>query len=138
MSVRHNIRDLINVPFLDKGRDFHVGLDCWGLVLEVSRRLGHELPDFARKESCQDALITQEQMQGELRSSRWKQVVTPEVGDLVAMALEPYWPDAVSHFGVYLGEDEFIHTLSGHNVALNQLSDMFYRNKIKGYFRWNG
>ena len=38
--------DLIGVPFVDGGRDAKSGLDCWGLVKEVFRRQGYEVPDY--------------------------------------------------------------------------------------------
>lgn len=38
-------QDLVGVPYLPCGRDPGVGLDCFGLVLAVQRRMGHPVPD---------------------------------------------------------------------------------------------
>ena len=43
------ISDLIGVPFVSRGRDPKIGLDCWGLVMEIGRRMGKNIPDFYRK-----------------------------------------------------------------------------------------
>ena len=40
-----NVTDLIGVPFVEFGRDIHAGLDCYGLAIEIEKRLGKELKD---------------------------------------------------------------------------------------------
>ena len=40
------LNDLIGGRFVNGGRSVAKGLDCWGLVMEVFRRYGVELPDF--------------------------------------------------------------------------------------------
>lgn len=42
--------DLIGVPFLDGGRDPKKGLDCYGLAIEVYRRMGKSLIDIQNLE----------------------------------------------------------------------------------------
>lgn len=39
------VDDLLRVAFREGGRDPAVALDCWGLVVEVRRRLGLPTPD---------------------------------------------------------------------------------------------
>lgn len=39
------VADLIGVPFVEFGRDCKKGLDCYGLAIEVERRLGKKLKD---------------------------------------------------------------------------------------------
>ena len=38
--------DLIGVPFKNQGRDKNIGLDCYGLVMEVYKKLGIQLPEY--------------------------------------------------------------------------------------------
>lgn len=40
-----DIADLIGVPFVEFGRDVKNGLDCYGLAIEVEKRLGKTLKD---------------------------------------------------------------------------------------------
>ena len=38
--------DLIGVPFKNRGRDKNTGLDCYGLVMEVYKKIGIQLPEY--------------------------------------------------------------------------------------------
>ena len=40
-----DVNDLLGVPYIDNGRDIESGLDCYGLALEVEKRLGKHLHD---------------------------------------------------------------------------------------------
>ena len=40
-----DVSDLIGVPFVEFGRDKENGLDCYGLAIEVEKRLGKDLKD---------------------------------------------------------------------------------------------
>jgi cell wall-associated NlpC family hydrolase len=41
-----NIQDLIGVPYKHRGRDYRSGLDCWGLVVTIYKRLGLAIRDL--------------------------------------------------------------------------------------------
>ena len=41
-----DVHDLIGKPFVSGGRDVEIGMDCWGLVMEIYMRYGVRLPDF--------------------------------------------------------------------------------------------
>ena len=49
-----NFNDLIGVPFKNRGRDIQDGFDCYGLVKEVYRRYGHEIPEYDRQYNYDD------------------------------------------------------------------------------------
>ena len=38
--------DLIGTPFANHGRDVKQGLDCYGVVREVYRRYGYDVPEY--------------------------------------------------------------------------------------------
>ena len=40
-----DVNDLIGVPFVEFGRSVEYGLDCYGLCIEVEKRLGKKLTD---------------------------------------------------------------------------------------------
>ena len=46
MDKTINYADLIGVQFKNRGRDITSGVDCYGLVMEVYRRFGIDLPEF--------------------------------------------------------------------------------------------
>jgi cell wall-associated NlpC family hydrolase len=132
-SLSHLVSDLIGVPFVDDGRDV-TGLDCWGLAMLVLARLGKQIPDYRVRCDATDEISTL--VETAKTDSRWKQVETPIPGDLVAIRADSRIPDAVQHFGVYIGEGRFIHILVNHGVAIARISDRFWIRKIAGYYRW--
>lgn len=46
MSECFEVTDLIGAPFVHGGRDVERGVDCFGLLIEMHRRKGQEIPDF--------------------------------------------------------------------------------------------
>jgi cell wall-associated NlpC family hydrolase len=127
-------RDLVGIPFVDGGRDPATGLDCWGIVMAAMRKLGKEVPDF--KISCwavRDiagafaiAVLDFEKAEG------------PAEGTIVAMAQDPEHPDTVQHFGVCIGGGRFLHAMEKIRSCAPRLDHPFWKNRIRGYYRWTG
>ncbi|HSW39595.1 MAG TPA: NlpC/P60 family protein, partial [Acidobacteriota bacterium] len=127
--MSHLVNDLIGVPFVDDGRDLS-GLDCWGLVMLVLARMGKQIPDYRVRCDATDEIS---QLVDDARASAaWKPVAAPAPGDLVAIRADSRIPDAVQHFGVYLGEGRFIHVMQKHGVAIVRISDRFWNRRIEG------
>jgi len=130
-----SIQDLIGKPFVDGGRG-PAGYDCYGLVMEVMRRYGIALPDYGC--SCLDrhdpaAIAAACAAAG----PHWTQIPTPEPGCLVAIAY-PY-PGLISHVGVVIAADRFIHTRAATGgVTIDRLSSPAWRKRIRGYWRYVG
>lgn len=100
----------------DKGR----GTDCSGMVLAVYRDVaGVMLP----RNSAQQAEFS--------RSIRKKDVKT---GDLVFFATGKN-PDRVSHVGIMLDADRFIHASSTKGVVISSVSSPYYVRTFKKYGR---
>lgn len=74
MPELKDFRDLIGVPFMWGGRDPAVGLDCWGLFMEVQRRFGFAVPDVDIY--CADVLTIHRTAQRQIRDY-WKRVPAP-------------------------------------------------------------
>jgi cell wall-associated NlpC family hydrolase len=129
----YEIADLIGIPFVDEGRDPATGLDCWGLFVLAQKCLGNIVPDF--KVSC----FNTEGITGffEIARESWTPVEVPVPGDAVLMTLDPFMPNMIQHFGVYLGRGRFLHTLQKTHSHLSRIDDRFYKNKIRGFYRWN-
>lgn len=99
--VQHD--DLLSAPFAWGGRDPKQGLDCWGLVMEVRRRVGLETPDPFKRVSEEDAEYHRA-FSAEvyaLFSTQWSRVRTPvQPGDVVEL---PSYAGQASHAGVVVG-----------------------------------
>jgi cell wall-associated NlpC family hydrolase len=140
MSSQPSFSDLIGIAFLDLGRDPAKGLDCWGLVLEVMRRLGHTVPDYAVPTS-EDAEATARHLERALQGGLWRRLEqheTPHVGDILAMETFPELPGVVSHFGVFIGEGRIIHAIRKHSVSTPKLRHVNLFGKPAGWYRWLG
>lgn len=128
------IQDLIGKPFVDGGRG-PAGYDCYGLVMEVMRRYGIELPDYGL--SCLDRAPAAIDAACASAGQDWTKIGTPEPGCLVAIAY-PH-PGHISHVGVVIGPDRFIHTRSRTGgVTLDRLSSPAWQKRIRGYWRYAG
>ncbi len=125
-------RELIGIPFVNEGRDPATGLDCWGLVMEAMRKRGLEVPDF--KVNC----FASKEIDGTytIAIRDWQKIEGPEEGAVVAMANDPEAPEAVTHFGVCIGGNRFLHTLEKIKSCTMRLDDPFWSRKIRGFYKW--
>ena len=91
--------DLIGVPFVRGGRDTSTGLDCYGLVIEMNRRLGVDIPDFASPGSLEAV----EELIGR-NKGRWRKV-DPCPGATLLFRVEGY----LAHVGIMLSPVKMLH-----------------------------
>ncbi|GMB00240.1 NlpC/P60 family protein [Pelosinus sp. IPA-1] len=124
----HPIDKLIGKPFVNGGRGPD-SYDCWGLVCEVFKMYGIELPDY--KISCEDVSL----IDGEINEqrNRWCRCEgEPPVPALVVMRFN----QAVfcNHTGVYIGDGRFIHTAEKMGVHIDHIDSPAWRRKIEGLY----
>lgn len=120
------VKDLVGIPYKDHGRDSS-GMDCYGIVIEVLRRIGINVPDvFYRDTNIDTNKITMEILEKGIPNTK---LDNPEEGAVVEILVmgQP------SHVGVCLGDGTFIHALKKIGVVIEPLSR--YRHKIKGFYR---
>jgi len=125
------VDDLVGIPFVNGGRDIRIGLDCWGLVMEVFKRYGVELPDFkldAFAFTAIDALIGEATV-----SQSWEEVYKPCNGDAPLVVLMRIHPVLVTHAGVFIGQNKIIHTMENTNTVISRVG--IIGNHIVGYYR---
>jgi cell wall-associated NlpC family hydrolase len=86
--------------------------DCSGFTLQVFRSIGIELPRTAAQQCKRGTRVKRSQL---------------ETGDLVFFNTRGY----VSHVGIYIGNDRFIHASSGAgHVTESSLNENYYNNRF--------
>ena len=120
--------DLIGVPFLDGGRDPKIGLDCWGLALEVFRRHGITLPDFAIPALAFDLVGAEIERQKPV----WRRLIQPESPSVIVMRFNSV--TCCNHCGVYIGFGQFIHTRERVGVCIDRIMSPSWARRIDGYY----
>lgn len=119
--------DLIGIPFRYGGRG-DGAFDCYGLVMELHKRRGIELPDYL---SPKDKGVIASMMASQV--TLWRKVEEPEVGDVILMRIGIF----NCHVGVLLDDGEFIHTYEASGgVCIESLSG--WDRRIEGYYRYEG
>jgi cell wall-associated NlpC family hydrolase len=121
--------DLLGVPFVD-GRRGPDGYDCWGLVREVFRRYGVELPDY--KLCCRDSEGFNGLYAAEL--SRWTRREAPDIPIPAVVAIRFNHPVFVNHVGVYIGDSKFLHTREKTGVVIERTDAPYWRRIIEGFY----
>jgi cell wall-associated NlpC family hydrolase len=129
-----DITGLVGIPFVSRGRDVNTGLDCWGLVIEVLKRIDINVPDFYV--DAHDATsIADIKMVFE---SKWEKIPKPEIGVVVGMNLDrSCMPEITQHYGVCIDRRRFIHTIENQGVIITRFDHKFFKNIIEGYYKWS-
>lgn len=125
--------DYIRIPFLERGRDRAVGVDCWGLVrLVYADRLGVELPTLTGYSDLKDR-ISIAQIIGEESASWWS----------VAPGFERIYDVAVfkmvgrpMHVGIVVKPGVMLHSEQGKGTHISEYSkDLHWSNRLEGFYR---
>lgn len=123
------IDDLLGVRFKNHGRSIEEGFDCYGLAIEVSRRLGHELYDLWYKKSSTETFSENYEEMCKKMSSKIEETSVQELGNLILFAEN----GRMTHIGVILEENIFIHA-DYQGVRVMRIDD-YYRKEWKVY-KW--
>lgn len=101
---------------------------CYGLCMEVCRRIGIDLPDYrslAIEISNQDKI--------KKYKTRFQKIDQPRAGDLVlirSMNSEKF------HVAVMIERSRFMQATREHGVFSARLNHPLYRDRIEGIYRW--
>ena len=123
------IYDYIGIPYKNKGRDL-AGCDCFGLVkMFYKQELFIYLPeyDYSDAEDAEDASRTLINGRGE-----WKEVTKPAFGDVIMLNVA----GLPVHIGVVLEHRRMLHSLKGHNSAIELYDGFRWKNRIEGFYRY--
>ena len=95
-------KDLIGIPFRLHGRSPEDGLDCYGLVMEVYRRMGIDLFDYDYDDSPRN---TGADLFEEHKAHEFSEVVgPPQEGDVVVLG-----NGMGTHCGVFVRGNRVLH-----------------------------
>lgn len=123
--------DLVCKPYADFGRGPEA-YDCYGVVIEVFRRAGHEFPDWGslRWKACRQIA---ERIAGHM--AEFEPIEKPQILDLVLMWRER--ADVCDHLGVMVERGYFLHTTT-EGVQCCRVDDPNWQGRISGFYRWKG
>lgn len=121
--------DLLSIPFGYGGRDLSSGfLDCYGVVVEMSKRNGKILPERSISE---DHMLIHALMAAQI--STWKKIPNPVAGSIVLLKIRR----VPCHIGYMINEFEFIHAWEGTGGAVvERLSE--WERRVEGFYEYVG
>lgn len=121
--------DLIGTPFVYGGRSVEQGgLDCYGVVLEMSRRNGKALPERSVSE---DHTLIHALMASQMNV--WRKLDAPVPGCAVLIRLKK----VPCHVGYLINNYEFLHAWEGSGgVVKERLTD--WEKRIEGFYEYVG
>ncbi len=108
---------LAGTPYVFGGSNAE-GFDCSGFIHHVYSKTGTE--------------ITRQSSQGYYDRSYY--IDSPQPGDLVFF--ENTYIQGISHMGIYIGDDQFIHASDPNGVEIAKLSDAYYQKHFAAFKRF--
>ncbi|GEM45163.1 LysM peptidoglycan-binding domain-containing protein [Deinococcus cellulosilyticus] len=109
---------LLNLPYIYGGNDPLRGLDCSSFTLLVMQQAGVRLPRTSMEQSQVGQPIDRQEMQE---------------GDLIFFDTLGH---GVSHVGIYLGDNQFIHANSYlERVSIDDVTNTYYARRVVGVRR---
>lgn len=100
--------------------------DCIGLCLEVSSRVGVEIPalvSYTEPSEIHNAITNGKEL--------FTQLKAPVDNVLVLLQIHPKF---VTHIGFVLKHPYFIHIMPRRQVAIERLDSTIWKHRVRGYF----
>lgn len=120
--------DLLGKPFKYGGRG-PAEYDCYGLVLELHRRAGVQIPDYGSSDdpTKQGELFT-------IGTGEFKKIILPRPLDIPVFRVA----DGLWHCGVIVdGYKRFVHIMESCSVVVEELESPAWQNRLQGVYRWS-
>jgi len=112
-SIIKNAKEMLGVSYYYGGISPKTGFDCSGLVYYLHKKQGIKLPRTTK---------------GQLQRVRKIRKSALRPGDLVFFAINKR---KVSHVGIYLGDNKFIHSPStGKSVKITSMTSNYWRSRF--------
>lgn len=126
--------NLIGLPYQSHGRSF-AGVDCFGLIkLAGNDIFDWDMPALLEYDSAMDFKSVNDHIQKQ--KERFTEVAFEErkEGDIITFKIGGY----VCHVGFIIDSRKMLHTLAGHNSAIEDYTRLLWNKRIDGVFRWKG
>ncbi|MGL4800184.1 MAG: NlpC/P60 family protein [Cellulosilyticaceae bacterium] len=108
----------IGTPYVWGGNDLNRGVDCSGFTQEVYEAFDIPISRVSYMQATDGMNISKENLR---------------TGDLVFFDTEGTNNGSISHVGIYMGNDQFVHSDSTRGVSVSKLTSPYYtRNYVKG------
>jgi cell wall-associated NlpC family hydrolase len=125
-----DISKFIGIPYKPKGSSWD-GVDCLGLVGLFHKEVnGLLLPDWSslysnpRDFAKSNQLICQEK-------SAFIAIHSPRQGDIITLRIGQW----TCHLGIWIDESTMLHSLDGHDSAIERLDSPSWKHRINGFYR---
>lgn len=133
-KIEEVVEQLVGIPYKHNGRSKE-GVDCWGVVYLFFKGLGVEIP---LDDGEYISLEWYKKDPGRYR--RALQSLGEEVGHYRNLKLLdiPYfrlYRNVVTHTGILVDEEHFLHVLIDKEVSLGRINRRFWRRKYAGGIR---
>ncbi len=113
--IINTAKSYIGIKHKFGGKDKN-GLDCSGLVYLTFKEFGIELPCSSQEQSRYGNIIADKK--------------SLKRGDFVFFIRNYETKDLITHIGIYLGNDEMIHTSSKRGVIISNINDSYWIDKF--------
>lgn len=104
--------------------------DCLGIIqLIYKSQFNVELPDYVRADVNQKELasiVIKEKLE------EWVKIKQPEPNCMILFNIMGY----PIHMGMVLNDKYMIHSLEGHNSAIERYDGIKWNNRIEGFYKW--
>jgi len=124
------LNDLLGLPFAPGGRG-EVGYDCWGLVIEIYRRLGIQVEDPGKFYDVEER-VQEDPFNSERDNAFWEEVKPPYKEYDVILFTDGVHNVAL-HAGVYMGDGKVLQSLHGRGVVALPLR--LLKERVYGAYR---
>lgn len=133
-----DIEQYLGIPFLNKGRDRAVGLDCWGLAMVIFGDVGIELPEYnyvdaLKVHQVNHVIEEQKALYQKVLHNRFKLHPGLEVRPPLLVTMRNHLV-VVNHVAVWIGKDKLIHTTPNTGVVVVTLNEKV-KKRIEGWYR---
>ncbi len=130
MASEYSYRSLLGIPFVWRGRDPAVGLDCYGLIkVHLKLKRGYLIPE----ENATSAGEARERI-GLVDLDLWEPVRGALEADNVLTFADGCGHEGASHVAIYLGDGKVLHTSERTGVIVTPLRVM--RQRFREAYRW--
>ncbi|PSU05435.1 hypothetical protein C9I92_21860 [Photobacterium ganghwense] len=138
--------DLLTKPYLRGARGENGYYDCYGLLMELYRRMGVEAPNYKTPETprqmASSAAVWKQSWEPVLSKAGYPTIKSCDPTDSNTYALVPYSTLLLRvagedcHTAMLLPKMQFIHTWQGSGmVVVDRLLSPVWRNKVVGVYQ---